>query len=173
MTTPRGGIPAGTLFGYGPRIHLGTLWEKVEGTFSLGLDGDNMFLYCKTNLYKTRFLSGFTNNYDWAMPFLDEADYGHNSSALPESLVASSINLPHKYNYFYNGPRDARVNQLRRNILDPNEWRGSNELQYSILDTPVEVAEGSSGSKPAPRSPFLGSLLAMTCCSLAWECLNW
>jgi hypothetical protein len=134
-----------------------------------------MFLYCKTNLYKTRFLSGFTNNYRGATSFLDEADFGHNSSALPDSLVNSSINLPHKYNYFYNGPRDARVNKLRRSILDPNEWQGSNELgsnelQYLILDTPVEVAEVSSASRGRLT---LGSIVAMNCGSLAWECLNW
>jgi hypothetical protein len=138
----------------------------------LDLNGDNMFLYCKTNEYKTRFLSGFTNNYNWAMPYLDVADYGHNTSALPDSLVGSAINLPHKYNYFYNGPRDARVNKLRRSILDPNEWQGSNELQYSILDAPVMVEGDSSGSRLAPIILSFGSIIAMTC-SFALESLNW
>ncbi|CAB9523990.1 Extracellular ribonuclease [Seminavis robusta] len=165
MTTPNQGIAAGTVFGYGLRANLGTRWTKVAGTFTLGLNGDNIFLYCLDNDNKIRFLSGFTNNYDWAPAFLDASDYGHNSSALPDSLVNSSIKLPHQYNYFYNGPRDARVNLLRRSILDPNEWEGSNDLRYSI-DKPDEE-EASSSSFVSWGSSF-ATLIVM----LSWAFVN-
>ena len=140
----------------------------AKGNFKLGLNGDNIFLYCKTNSYSTRFLSGFTNNNDWASPFLNESDYGQESSALPDALAQSSINLPHLNNYFYNGPRDARVNLLRRSIVNPKEWQGSNEQQYSIFET--EVVGEAEDSSSAARAGSVG-LLAMTCW-LTWMFLN-
>lgn len=158
MKTPENGIPMGSLFGYGPQAALNELWTKDQGTFSLGSHGDNIFLYCLTSLNQKRFLSAFSNAGPWKPPHLDQAQYAQNRSALPDALVGSEVSLPHLMNYHYNGPRDARINLLRRSILDPAEWQGSNVVRYR-MEAIEEDADGSSGVMP--RIFFACSVLSL------------
>lgn len=161
MMTPEEGIGEGSLFGFGPQADLNELWTKDQGTFSLGLEGDTIFLYCLDGLNKIRFLSGFSNAGRWKAPFLNHSEYGHNSSALPESIVNSSIALPHLFNYHYAGPRDARINLLRRSILDPYEWEGSNLLRYrmgTVPDTDRLISGGAPTGKVALAALCVGVL---------------
>jgi hypothetical protein len=159
MTTPEEGITAGSLFGYGPQADLNELWTKDQGTFSLGLDGDNIFLFCLDSMNKIRFLSAFTNAGAWKPPNLHSLEYGHNTSALPETLVDSEVAVSNRLNYHYAGPRDARINLLRRSILDPEEWAGSNEVRFRMGN--VEPIYASSTLPVAPsRTTFFCSVLS-------------
>lgn len=159
MTTPEEGIPAGLLFGYGPSVAHNERWTEDEGTFSLGLDGDNIFLYCLDRFNEIRFLSAFTNSGDWQQPNLDFAAYGRNSSALPESVENASLALPHLLNYHYNGPRDARIKLLQRSIFYPNEWEGSDELRYYVGEVEEEEGESSGVRASLLASLFLSGLV--------------
>ena len=167
MLTPEDGIPAGSLFGYGPHSLNQQLWTKDQGTFSLGLDGDNIFLYCLDRWKRTRFLSGFSNTGSWKPPFLEESEYGQNSSSLAPSLTNNTVTLPHKKNYYYNGERDARIHLLRRNIRVADMWAGDDELRFSISTGIHQVQTPSSAlSKPSSfMMSLLGALSVVYSCS--------
>lgn len=139
MTTPEGGIPEGTFFGYGPSPNLGDQWEVESGEFSLGTEsGDNVFLYCVDADDKIRFLSGFSNAGNWSLPGLTAEDYGEAMSALPADLVGAAIVLPHLDNYFYNGSRSEVINLLRADMLNPAAWAGDDENRFGISEDQVE-----------------------------------
>jgi len=178
MLAPSEGIPAGSLFGYSTQALEDGLWRTDRGTFSLGLVGDNIFLYCKDNLNQIRFLSGFTNAGEWKQPNLESWEYGLEYSALPEDLqqsVSSIALTPHYLNNFYNGPRDARLTLLQRNIHDPTLWKGSNQLRYSMTGSiessagtnalRSEVTSSSSSSSVRVFGTFISMVVATTTAS--------
>ena len=161
MLTPEDGIPGGSIFGYGPQSLNQQLWTKDQGTFSLGLDGDNVFLYCLDRWKRIRFLSGFSNIGSWKPPFLEESEYGQNSSALPVSLVNSTVTLPHKKNYYYNGARDARIHLLRQNIRVADMWAGDDELRFSI-SSGIHQVQTPSSALSRPNSFMVCLLCALS-----------
>ena len=142
MTIPKQGIEEGELFGLGPQVTYGDRWVKERGEFSLDTNGDNIFLYCKDSLNRIRFLSGFSNFGGWSSEL--ESSYATNSSALPDSLVNSTITLPHMNNYHYNGERDTRISLLRQNIWNANLWTGSDLTRYEMGEVRKDDSAGVS-----------------------------
>lgn len=167
MLTPEDGIPEGSLFGYGPQSLNEQLWTKDHGTFSLGLEGDNMFLYCLDFWNRIRFLSAFSNVGSWQSPFLDASVYGQNGSALPVVLRNNTITLPHKDNYYYNGERDARIQSLRRSIRDADQWVGDDSLRFSIGMGINQVQAPPSSARSMFSCPIHALALAVGCFT-AW-----
>ena len=159
--TPEEGIPQGILFGYGPSINLGDMWEVESGSFSLGTEeGDNVFLYCIDADDKIHFLAGFSNYGNWSDPGLSAEEYGEASSSLPFKLTSAAIVLPHYDNYFYNGSRDDTLELLRADMLSPSTWVGDDENRFGVM------AEGdTSGAWAASVTSaavlLLNSLLAV------------
>lgn len=166
MTTPKQGIEEGELFGYGPQALYGNRWMKSQGLFSLGMDGDNIFLYCKNSLNKIRFLSAFSNFGSWSPELM--GSYATNASALPSELLNSTITLPHHYNYFYNGPRNTRISLLRQSIRNASLWEGSDMSRYEIGGT-TQVVQ-ASGTFSTPKSAFCGVMLVSVLASYLIIC---
>jgi hypothetical protein len=159
MTTPKQGVEEGELFGYGPQATYGNRWIKERGTFSLGIDGDNIFLYCKDSYNNIRFLSGFSNFGGWS-PEL-EPMYATNSSALPDSLRNSTITLPHLDNFHYNGPRDTRVSLLKQDIRNASEWVGTDDTRYEMGAIPERIVNSASACQVICHTGFSVGLMTL------------
>lgn len=160
MTTPKQGISEGELFGYGPQAAYGDRWIKERGTFSPGTDGDNIFLYCKDSLNKIRFLSAFSNFGEWSPPMVSM--YATNSSALPQSLLNTTVTLPHMDNYHYSGIHHTRVSVLRRSTRDASEWTGSDVERFNVGAAPDQIKSAATTLLGLACSNILVFILSLT-----------
>jgi hypothetical protein len=131
---PREGIQAGQSFGYGASSPFNSQWEAVEGTvFDLGINGDQLLVYCLNADDKPHFLWGFSYNGNWSEPGL--ADYGTNTSALPEALqTLGHTILPHKDNCLYNGTQSGRKTDLQAAFMNASNYDCSDEARFEIAD---------------------------------------
>ena len=121
MTVPAGGIPAGTVFGFGE-----TDWAQDTGTFSLSASGDSVLIYCQDN-DSPIFLGGLIFQNPWQGAGASASTYGSRTSSLPSALAASSTELTDNYdNFWYTGPHVGTKANIVAAIADPANWQGSN-----------------------------------------------
>jgi len=146
LVLPASGIAAGEAFGFGPVYGKTTAWETWEGLFNIGINGDNVFLYCELNDGKPNPIAGFTNTEGgWLEAGLSIEEYGSAHSALPNTLKkVGGVALPHFDNYKYIGPDEGDKAQLQEWVKDPNNWNG---FDY-----------GSSSSSVSPRMAMMQSV---------------
>lgn len=148
FTVPESFEQAGRLFGIGldgTSQSFEELFEVVEGTFSPGLDGDAIFIYCLSSSGAQRPLTVFSNGGILADAFL--TNYTEQESALPDNFPEEGIiNLPHYDNLLYRGPGTGELeeDELRIAIRDPANWEGSNEERYGL--TTAAAAAGAMTS---------------------------
>ena len=149
MTAPEGGIPAGEIFGYGNGMPGSEYWVLEEGDFSLSVEGEQVFLFCRSADGSPRPLSALSYNGNFSAPFLPIEQYDNFHSALPDNLVESgSIALPTMSNYVYNGPGTALTNDaLRLEIQNPANWEGHDRNRFGLknFDTSDSAARWSTG----------------------------
>ena len=172
FTTPPEGIPAGVTFGMGDDLdsykygndwvdidtdntNYTSSWENTTYYFHLGIDGDQVFLYCINNDGKDRPIAGIS----YRNLFLNYAHYGTTKSSAPSyfpgyNAVMGDINstllvLPEStmikqkcegifatcwasYSFLkwkYSAPMDDFIDrpQLKASIMDTqHNWIGSN-----------------------------------------------
>lgn len=172
FSVPSGGIPAGTVFGYGASssstssnneneiLPYSNEWEKVGGSFQLSASGDTILLYCSTkNNDSIRFLTAFDYSGDgWMESNLQESSYGTSNSALPNEVGATqsgAVALSHFDNYYYTGLTGGTVMQLRTSLSNPTSWEGSNDARTSVQSA-LTVTPSSQGSRGNQNSLSAG-----------------
>merc|ERR1712150_121407 len=129
MTVPTGGIAAGTVFGFGDSsLMYNNIWSTQSGSFSLSASGDSIIVYClDSSTADFNFLTALSYKAStWNDPNLSSSDYGSGGSALPLSLVDSSISLPHYDNYVYEGITSGSATALKSALTTSSNWVGSN-----------------------------------------------
>jgi hypothetical protein len=65
LTTPPGGIPAGTPVGLGPAdatYYYGKNWTSARGVFALSTEGEQVFLYCLNGQQQPRPIAAISYN---------------------------------------------------------------------------------------------------------------
>jgi hypothetical protein len=158
---PDEGVKAGRSFGYGATSPLNSQWELVENTvFDLGINGDQLLVYCLDADNKPNFLWGFSYNGDWSEPGL--ADYGTNMSALPDSLAKlGHTTLPHKDNCLYNGTQSGRKTDLQASFMNVSNWDCTDDARF-------EIDMSTSGVAGGMRLDVIMTVLTMVGASLLW-----
>jgi hypothetical protein len=61
-------------------------------------------------------------------------EYGTNTSAVPQELLdngAAIVLPPGQHRWYYNGPINAEIIQMKANIQDTNNWAGTTGPQGS------------------------------------------
>ena len=135
LTTPQGGIPAGTPFGYGPNggvdgsgaYDYGNDWTEVASPFSLSQDGEQVFLFCLSGNDEARPIAAISYNGEFSEPGLPS--YGLTQSALPASLAdEGTIVLPHEERWEYQS-KDAvlDIEVLKADIRNTDSWKGTSQ----------------------------------------------
>jgi endonuclease I len=150
---PTGGIPAGTVFGYGASTELlyGGDWENVQGQFQPSLSGDNLLLYCQIGSADevVRFLSALDySGLGWAEANLEDAEeYGTSETALPVELAepgGAGVVLPNLNKQWYVGSTKGSAEQLQEFLGDPNMWLGSNDDGDEVVSVPGQFSISSA-----------------------------
>lgn len=114
-------MKAGTVFGYGDGLLLGSSWKSIDAGFSLTASGEKILVH-SYNGDELIHLSGISFNGDWE----EGTDFDTASSAIPESIEDFAVTLPHFDNFIYKGPTQGKRSDLIDSILDSNNWLGSN-----------------------------------------------
>lgn len=124
------GYEAGYVFGYGFDFGENEKWNRYEGNFNIGVEGDSVILYCLLGDGAVNPLVAYSNSNEWMEPNLTASEYGSTGSALPEELSdVGSIVLPHLDNYQFKDGEKLRANKttLQTFMMDPNNWGGSDK----------------------------------------------
>lgn len=129
LRVPEQGYKAGERFGFGPKYGYNQTWQPYEGLFSLGIGGDTLILYCLLSDETPKPILAFSNNGlasegGWMAPGLEPDAYGMEHSALPTNLVNASLAVPHFDNYYYDHLKEAKVDELRESMFNPDHWVG-------------------------------------------------
>jgi len=134
LIVPSGGIPAGTIFGYGHTdLYYGNDWVNAGGTFALSTSGDTVVLYCLSDTNDYVHLAAFSSTGDWESPGLLDSDYETSTSALPSSLSsAGAIAVGHVDNCKYDGNTFGTKEELQQAIGNSDYWSKSNSERFSI-----------------------------------------
>jgi len=158
---PSGGIGAGTVISLDSHS-----WESVDGTFALSVSGDSVLVYCQDEEGSLIHITGISLAGDWFSSGQDDSSYGSNQSALPSSILAASVALPHFDNYVYNGPKRGTASALKESIGDSSNWSGSNNEYYSAPSDFV-ISGGESSSAHRVKRFSLNLCLPIGSASLA------
>lgn len=136
-SVPEGGIPAGSVFAYGPTYpnDKGT-WEKFELFDLQSATPDNILVYCINADDEPHFISALAYNEGaFSEPGLET--YTNGETSIPaETVDDGSIALPFSPNYLYTGPRTGYRSELIAAFKDPMNYQGSNTA-YNILTSGV------------------------------------
>lgn len=152
FTTPPQGVPSGVAFGIGNNTQIykyAEEWmdEDVDGTqaevggnethyFDLGLDGDQVFLYCVGGDGKDRPIAGISYNGDFAY----QDTYGTNKSSAPGSFQEHDTESGANRTTLLVMPTVATEDETSKIFLDwqyvgPMSSLNFFELQDAIRDT--------------------------------------
>jgi hypothetical protein len=144
LEIPDGGISSGASFGYGDGLKLGNEWSTFEGIFSLGTEGEQVFLFCYSGDGSTVHpLAALSYNGPFSTPGLPS--YMFNESAVPDGLENATIVLPRKKNWAFNSPTTGTRNKF---VLF--SWTQGNGRGATIFAT--------RGRPPRPRGIDLALL---------------
>ena len=104
--------------------------------FDISTFGDQILLYCLATNGDPHFIWGFNYNGAWNVQGLNATDYGTNTSALPDELMAhGNIALPHCDNYLWTDPTpDILGNKTvqRGKFLDTANYQCDNENPFQL-----------------------------------------
>jgi hypothetical protein len=159
LEIPDGGISSGASFGYGDGLKLGNEWSTFEGIFSLGTEGEQIFLFCYTGGGTVHPLAALSYNGPFSTPGLPS--YMFNESAVPDGLENATIVLPRKKNWAFNSPTTGTREQVRPLFLDPGKWQGSDDFPYKVSRTSAS-ARNRPGFVAASTAMIAGVALFAT-----------
>jgi hypothetical protein len=155
LEIPDGGISSGASFGYGDGLKLGNEWSTFEGIFSLGTEGEQVFLFCYSGDGSTVHpLAALSYNGPFSTPGLPS--YMFNESAVPDGLENATIVLPRKKNWAFNSPTTGTREQVRPFFLDPGKWQGSDDFRYKGSPT------ASTGNRPGIVATTMAMITGVT-----------
>lgn len=150
FTVPVGGMPGGQAWGYGdPGLALHDRWELVQGDFSLGSEGEGVFLYCVDGSGLQRPLLAFSYGAILAANGKDE--YNERETSFPEQLGEIGLQniVPHRNNILFNSSAPAAdadlstIEALKQAVRDPVNWIGSDSSRYSLPGSPTVQNSGA------------------------------
>lgn len=146
-------VPQGSVFGYGndddqsSSIRYGDAWESVgSGVFALATAGDSVLLFCIDNDNNNEqssdvvyhHLGGFISG-TWTVAGTSNTNNGNNldssESYIPDALAdVGAIEISGGWdNLVYTGPTSGTKANLGKELMDSNNWQGSNSdrLMYT------------------------------------------
>lgn len=148
LVVPSGGIPKGTVFGYGADSSLlySDSWAK-SGSLALSATGDSVIVYCTSQKDASyNFLAAVTyNDGGWEDTTNNGDLLDSNQSRLPPGLEMANTALPHFDNYYYTGPTKGTKSELVALIADSRNWEGSNEPISATFES-FSVSDSLSSS---------------------------
>lgn len=136
LSIPGGGLPRGTVFGYGPDDFPQYSWSGVSGSFLLSSASDTVFVYCVgpdgTSPVHLAALS--YSSQGWVPPDEDDSAFTTGVSALPDSMTECdcAVQLQHRDNAAYVGDRTGTREELLGKMSDPSRWSGSDSVRNHL-----------------------------------------
>jgi hypothetical protein len=164
LDIPAGGLDMGTLIGYGtvasPPTEFKSDWT-TDGFFDIGINGDQLLIYCLKDDGAANFLWGFNTLADWAPS--DLADYGTNTSALPQGLVNGNVAFEDCDNLFWKDPTPgistSDKSEILAKFLDVENYDCNDDTRWEYDGT----SPGNAGAHVDPQA-----CIFFTLCGLFW-----
>jgi endonuclease I len=159
-------LPAGTVFGYGPSLLHGELWNASDKGFALSSDGDTVML-CTLRDDTVYPVSALSTSGPWLVDSASTIRNDTATSALPDGLQDYSVALQrHRDNCAYIGPSQGTVHELQANIRDTvRYWYTSNAVlddASTLFPYQFQVVESLTSTSLAANLSVTYFLVALT-----------